>query len=532
VHVVTNRAPQDGIRRDPDAPRIASAPQAFVRERITRVATFTKITNKGPAPAHPPEWCVQAVAARGQWRGIRPLRNVISAPVLRPDGSICAEPGYDPATSLLYCPGEDRFVVNPAPSRDEALSAINLLEDIVCDFPFASDQHRAAWVAGVLTPLARFAFEGPAPLFLIDKNIRGCGGTLLADLIGLIVAGRPMSRFSNPASDDEARKRITAIALGGDPLVCIDNIAGDFGGPSLDAALTATSWSDRILGRSEIVTLPLSATWYGTGNNIIIGADTARRVCHVRLDSAEEKPEERTGFRYPDLRRHVHNHRAELLVAGLTILAAYVQAGRPRHGLRPWGSFEGWSDLVREAIVWLGRCDPADTRDELSKAGDTEAANLAALIEGWDELDPDRRGLTVAQALRKIAEEPLGHEALRSAIDDLCDGKVDGRRLGKVLQRYRRRVVGGRALDRPEERKKNGRLWRVISAGGDNGDKGDNVSSLRGREVSETSGNGVETSSPSSPSSPDGAIDLASDVDWREQISCAVDIALGQEGLV
>jgi hypothetical protein len=35
----------------------------------------------------------------------------------------------------------------------------------VSDFPFERPEHRAAWLAGLLTPLAWFAFDGPAPLY-------------------------------------------------------------------------------------------------------------------------------------------------------------------------------------------------------------------------------------------------------------------------------------------------------------------------------------------------------------------------------
>jgi hypothetical protein len=44
-----------------------------------------------------------------------------------------------------------------------------------CDSPFKTEALRAAWLAGVLTPIARFAFRVPAPLFLMDANVRGAG---------------------------------------------------------------------------------------------------------------------------------------------------------------------------------------------------------------------------------------------------------------------------------------------------------------------------------------------------------------------
>ena len=97
------------------------------------------------------------------------------------------------------------------------------------------------------------------------------------------------------------RKRITSLVLAGDRLILLDNLEGRFGCAVLDAALTATSWKDRLLGASRIVEAPMIATWYATGNNVAVAADTARRICHIRLESPEERPEMRQGFLYPDL---------------------------------------------------------------------------------------------------------------------------------------------------------------------------------------------------------------------------------------
>ena len=70
------------------------------------------------------------------------------------------------------------------------------------EFPFAKPDHRSVWLAYLLAPLARFAFDGPAPLFLFDANIRGSGNSLLCDVVALIVSGREMSRLLS--SLDEA----------------------------------------------------------------------------------------------------------------------------------------------------------------------------------------------------------------------------------------------------------------------------------------------------------------------------------------
>lgn len=472
VHVIGDSASARGAS-DVTPPRIAQVPLALLRDRLTAVARFVTIkeTKKGDeeVPSHPPDWCVAAVAARGIWPKIRPLRGLVTAPVLKPDGTILDAPGYDVSSGLLYESDGQSYAIPQTPSLGDARNAVDSINQLVRDFPFAKPEHRSAFLAGFLTPLARFAFDGPSPLFLFDANTRGSGKSLLTDLIAIAATGRVMPRMSNSDDDNEMRKRITSIALGGDLLVSLDNIGGGstLGCDSLDSALTGTTWSDRILGRTEKIDLPLFATWYGTGNNVSTGPDTARRVLHIRLDSPHERPELRDGFAFPDIRRHVREHRSEYLSAGLTLLRAYFVAGCPKASLLSWGSFEGWSDLVRQAVVWSGEPDPGLTREEFVESADTERNALRELIHGWGELDADCAGVTTTSILEHLAKYPDRCVAVREAILELCPapaGKLpSSKSLGRKLRGLISRVVDGRFIDSRKDR--NGSLvWRVRQA--------------------------------------------------------------------
>lgn len=167
------------VARPPGSPRIARLQRARIRELMTKHARWNKI-RKGDqdfeaVPAHPPDWSVNAVEARGRWHSIRPLLGVVEAPALRLDGSIIDRPGYDEQTGLLYMPNRDFPPIPGRPSREDAGKALALILDLVADFPFATDEHRAAWVAALLTPLARFAIDGPCPLFMFDANVPAAG---------------------------------------------------------------------------------------------------------------------------------------------------------------------------------------------------------------------------------------------------------------------------------------------------------------------------------------------------------------------
>ena len=88
----------------------------------------------------------------------------------------------------------------------EAKAAAETLLKVVCDFPFALPAHRSAWLAAVLTMLARHAIDGNVPAVLVDANARGSGKGLLVDCISMIATGHPIARSPQPKEDEEMRK--------------------------------------------------------------------------------------------------------------------------------------------------------------------------------------------------------------------------------------------------------------------------------------------------------------------------------------
>jgi hypothetical protein len=336
----------------------------------------------------------------------------------------------------------------------------------VADFPFDTPAHRAAWLAVVLSTLAWFAFDGPAPLFLIDGNTRGVGKGLLADTAALILTGRRFPVMSYTNDREELRKKVTTLAAEGERLVLLDNLAGAVGNDVLDAALTADRWKDRLLGGNRVYDGPLHVCWYGTGNNVQLQADTARRVCHVRLETADERPEEKGGFRHPNLRSHVLACRGELLGAALTVLVAWHRAGRPHRDLPAWGSSEGWSGVVRAAVVFAGLPDPGQTRLALQTQADRDATSLAVLMAAVETLDTAGRGLTAAELIELAKKAGTGgpEAELKAVVEELC-GKLDSRALGCRLRHFRRRTVGGRVLDQGGADRTHAARWVVRAVG-------------------------------------------------------------------
>jgi hypothetical protein len=466
VRIVEDPPPPPCLNRPDGGLVIAPLPEARLRELLTICTMLVRDAGQaGEVPCHPPQWLIEAIDVRAHWPGIPRLEGIVESPVLLADGSILQTAGYDSRSGLYFAPRCEFPHVPERPTQADAQKACKCLLEIIGDFPLKKEEHRSAWMAAALTPAARHAIDGPCPLVAIDANVRGSGKSLLADSIGVFYTGRRLSRTSAPKDDEEARKKITSIALAAETLVLIDNVGITLGCPALDAALTSTTWSDRILGKSQMTgAIPLTTIWFATGNNLVFGADTARRVLHIRLESDEESPEERTGFQHPDLLGWVRQERGRLAVAALTVLRAYIVAGKPDMRLKEWGSFEAWSRLIRHALVWCGYEDPGKTRQEVAETSDRETSLLRLLIGAWEQADPKRNGLTVSEAIN-LSATAKGYELLRDAIHELTPvGKpLSPKSIGMKLKHLRDRVCGGKRFTRDKSRA--GGVWKIAEVG-------------------------------------------------------------------
>jgi len=455
-------------------PRIKELKTSVIRTKLSAAASFLKQSADGPMEMHPPDWCVKSVADLGGWRDIPVLEGIVTSPVLRRDGSILTRPGYDRRTGLFYKQRHDLDLpgIPDRPTQEDAASAAAALKEIVTDFPFITPAHQSAWLSGVLTPLARFAYRGATPPHVFDANVAGTGKSLLVDSTFMIIAGTTAPRTPLPPDEKEMRKAISTYVLGGDQQILFDNVEGKFGGAALDAAVTSEVWNDRRLGGNEVIQAPMRLTFYATTNNLQFAGDMSRRALVIRLECFEENPEERSDFTHPNLLQWVESQRGGLLSAALTILRAYCVAGRPDVGLQPWGSFDAWSELVRGAIVWAGESDPIHARQDVLASADTKKNVLRLAIEAWEEFTSDvpftTQGRTISEALRCLErtrdEFPDPYPKLREAFDEMAgsNGKPNARSVGNRFRYMRRRVCGGKFLDTNDAKSEHGTLWQVF----------------------------------------------------------------------
>lgn len=416
-----------------------------------------------------PVWCTKAIHSRRHWCGIPMLAGIVNHPVFRHDGTILQKNGFDPESGVYVNLVSEFPAVPDAPSAEEVAAAIELLSDVVSDFPFKDASSKSAWLASVLTPLVRDAHgDRTGPLFLYSANDSGAGKGLLADVTWLIVTGHLAEETPAPTNNEEMRKLISTYVRSGARMVLFDDIAGGLGCASLNAALTGTTWNDRLLKENSLIEGLLRITFYATGNNVDLKGDVVRRVCRISLETADEHPEERSGFKYPRLLEHVRAHRPALLAAALTILRGYVAAGRPDQNLKPWGSFSDWSNIVRATLVWAGLPDPAHTIEDLRETSDEDTDALLLFytslrkLTGYGIGKMSRQLLAIAKRFEVVSMQREVADDLKDAIERLCGlpvMKIDEAKLGTTLRHYRNRRIQGMTLRNHKSGGNN--FWRI-----------------------------------------------------------------------
>jgi hypothetical protein len=458
------RQTDDGITRDLGAVTLHQVVPPWLVVELTKAITWLRWDGRKddwrPVDC-PSNVATGYLAQAGNWRVPR-LKGIVEAPTLRRDGSVLAKPGYDQATSLLFDPQGAEFPAVPGdPSIEDANEALAKLKGVIADFPFVSDAHESAALAAILTALVRRSLRS-APMFGFTAPLRGSGKSLLADVVSLIATGRDAAVMSQARSSEEDKKRLLSILLHGDPIVVIDNVERDIFGDALCSILTQSTYQDRVLGENTMVSVPTNAMFIATGNNLTFRGDMLTRALLARIDPRCEHPEERKFA--GDLRQHVREHRGELVCAILTILRAYHVAGCPDQGLKPFGRFEEWSNLVRSTLVWLGEADPCITREEIEME-DPDRRGLETLLEAWFAAYADGP-LTITEALEdvEVNKDNALIKAVGQALSEVAGdrgGKPSAKRIAWYFRQKANKIVNGRKIEKAGNNGHKVAQWRV-----------------------------------------------------------------------
>ncbi|MDI6746342.1 MAG: hypothetical protein QMD17_04280 [Rhodocyclaceae bacterium] len=375
------------------------------------------------------------------------LGGLARQPYLRPDGSLMTAGGYDAATGMFGVFDARAFAFADKPSRAMAEAALALLAGLLTEFSFAGETDRAAALTAILTAAIRASLP-VAPMFHVRAHMVGSGKSYLCELVTAFATPQRGTPTSFPADDEECRKLLLAELLRGPAVVEFDNLTGDLvAHKSLCTALTSEHMSGRILGVSKTATVNTRALFLSSGNNVGPVQDMTRRCITIHLSPDCEVPAART-FTRPDLVRDVLRERGRYVSAALTIIRAWIVAGRPKTECKSLASYGDWSDLCRQPLLWLGCADPTASVFQ-AMAEDPDRETLARLLNAWFA-GFGKTPAMVRDAVKQAHALYDEHAELREVLRDIADerGAINRRKLGWWIRRHAGRIVDGMRIVR------------------------------------------------------------------------------------
>jgi putative DNA primase/helicase len=227
-----------------------------------------------------------------------------------------------------------------------------------------------------------------SPLFAYTAPAARTGKSHLVDVACVMSHGHRAYVVVASSAPEELDKQLQALVSNGNTIIALDNQDSDhpLASNALSQILTQATIMVRPFGQNiSMINVPSMAVVSITGNNLAIAKDLTERTLLCSLDAKMEVPGSRA-FRFHPVVRAMET-RVTLVNAALTILRAYVVAGRPDQKLTPMGGFEDWDALVRSAIVWLGCPDPCGTMQSIRDSDPGRGLHVT-IMELWREQFP------------------------------------------------------------------------------------------------------------------------------------------------
>lgn len=402
-------------------------------------------------PKDVPHRPIQLIGKSRDDYGFRNLKGIIAAPTLRPDGSVLSTPGYDPQTKLLLMMDEPVSPIPEFPTEDEIAAAKDTLLSPFAHFDFADPIDKSVLVSSLLTAVVRKTLH-TAPGVIISATTAGSGKTKVAQCIS-VLAGGDLSTQPWVSDPEEQRKTLGSTLLEGSNALIFDNVTGQLRSDIWCNVLTTATIAVRIVGFKEKPRMSTSIMVIWTGNNLAAAGDLTRRTLRINLDPQCEKPWQRP-FSFDPVQL-VQGWRLELVAAALILLRGYIAVGRPNMVKAHTGSFEQWSKLIRQCVIWLGFADPEQSMVEnLDDDPDTE--HLRAVMNAWYEVFGDK-SVTNDELKANIVFRNVLNDAFGAAMPMVQT--ITTRTVGNWLKNRKGRVLDGQRFT--DWRSNATRGWRL-----------------------------------------------------------------------
>jgi hypothetical protein len=361
---------------------------------IERHVEFVAETKDSERPVHLLSGFVKHFTNRDD-RVLPTVTGVSSLPLVLPNGELLSGQGLDRRSGIVFHIPPSLWLPPAEECNTAAVSKAMrfLCDEWLCDVA-ADYAGKCVILACALTIIERMALP-ERPAFIISAGQRGGGKTTTLHMISSAVVGTKAGAASWSSSEEERRKSLFAYLGAGLPFLVWDNIplGAAIGCPAIERALTAETYTDRLLGVSEFREVPAYTVMAFTGNNITARGDLASRALSARITVDRPDPENRE-FKHADPIAWTEQHRPDILAALFTILLGNPRFRNLRANKPAETRFKPWWHLVGAAVEHAAVCCSEDVSfKKLFISGeqdDEQAASLAELLRELRSVYPGK----------------------------------------------------------------------------------------------------------------------------------------------
>ncbi|PJE81138.1 hypothetical protein COU58_04195 [Candidatus Pacearchaeota archaeon CG10_big_fil_rev_8_21_14_0_10_32_42] len=272
-----------------------------------------------------------------------------------------------------------------------------IIETIFKEFCFKGEQDKTHAIAHLLTPFLRGVFPRAnirVPLFIYEANRERAGKDYCAGIPQIIYDGHaseepPISTGDNGNQNEELRKKIVSSLIAGKRGLHFANNKGYLNNSVLESLITTPFYTDRVLGKNELVTFSNELDLSLSANaGMTYTADIANRTRFIRLSLDIEDANKRT-FENPNLHKWILDNREKILSALYSFVRDWVEKGKPK-GSVAFASFPEWAETVGGIMENIGYKSPCEQDKEgFAVGGDVETQDMKRLFELCFEACPN-----------------------------------------------------------------------------------------------------------------------------------------------
>lgn len=319
--------------------------------------------------------CLASDAFRYPLRKLKRV-NFVRLPVMRADGRIELLPkGYDQESGVLTMKDCLDY-----PDNWDLEHAVLFLNDFFGEFPWENQRSYAVHVCAMQAVYGADLLPPGAKRLNIAyrANASRAGKGLLLQTAIVGPCGPFVQIQAIPDSKDEFRKILDTEALNASRYIVFDEVENRLRDRTLNAFLTATIWTGRLMNSQKKFAVPQSSIVFIAGNNIDLSSDLTGRFLLVDLYVAEADVQSRKI-------KHVFDEvylsrpevRADLLAASWALLRVWDKAGR----LRPssvYRGFDMFSNIFGGIVEHAGFANPLEST---AREADSNWDDMIALVE-------------------------------------------------------------------------------------------------------------------------------------------------------